>query len=151
MFLIAQPWHCFLSLACLSTLGHKDETHREWFVATGEDANWLYFYFCLHLYLTQFRAARRDQIRLGFENALEIWHSLSPSFSGTFWLCAKRKQDKCYLPRLDFYLKGNFQERHPLDRNRAWSCVSTRFKGCNQKTQRSPLFCCPCFRSSRLN
>lgn len=30
-----------------------------------------------HLYLTQFRAARRDQIRLGFENALEIWHFLT--------------------------------------------------------------------------
>lgn len=30
------------------------------------------------LYLTQFRAARRDQVRLSFniENALEIWHSL---------------------------------------------------------------------------
>lgn len=90
MFLIAQPWHCFLSLACLSTLGHKDETHREWFVVTGEDANWLYFYFCLHLYLTQFRAARRDQIRLGFENALEIWHSLSLPLSVEHFDCVQK-------------------------------------------------------------
>lgn len=109
------------------TLGHNVENLKK--KRTASDPWWpwkkpiesFFFYFCSHLYLTQFRAARRDQIRLGFENALEIWHSLS--FSGSF---AKWKQDKYYLPRSDFLLEGKFQSVNHLNQTRARVCVSTR-------------------------
>lgn len=52
------------------------------------------------LYLTQFRAARRDQVRLSFniENALEIWHSLVRLMCVCgAWKWCKNGQDKYYL------------------------------------------------------
>lgn len=93
------------------TLGHNVENLKK--KRTASDPWWpwkkpiesFFFYFCSHLYLTQFRAARRDQIRLGFENALEIWHFLSLS---VHHLQNGSKINITFLARI-FFWRENFR------------------------------------------